>query len=204
MIQNVAPARVDRDALRRYVSEKYTEVANEPEKGFHFHSGRPLAAMLGYDLDEVDRLPPSTVESFAGTGNPFSLGRLQPGEAVLDMGCGAGFDTLQAAIQVGPSGRVTAVDMTDAMLTKTSAGAAALGLTNIDVRRGFAEELPAQDATIDVVISNGVVNLCPDKMAVMREVHRVLKPGGRFQIADIIVHKEVPQDAKDDIDLWSG
>lgn len=204
MVKQVAPARVDREALRRYVSEKYTEVANEPEKGFHFHSGRPLAAMLGYDLDEVDRLPPSTVESFAGTGNPFSLGRLQPGEAVLDVGCGAGFDTLQAAIQVGPSGRVTAVDMTDAMLTKTSAGAAALGLTNIDVRHGFAEELPAQDATIDVVISNGVVNLCPDKTAVMREVHRVLKPGGRFQIADIVVHKEVPQNAKDDIDLWSG
>jgi SAM-dependent methyltransferase len=204
MVKQVAPARVDRDALRRYVSEKYTEVANEPEKGFHFHNGRPLAAMLGYDLGEVDRLPPSTVESFAGTGNPFSLGRLQPGETVLDMGCGAGFDTLQAAMQVGPSGRVTAVDMTDAMLAKTSAGAAALGLTNIDVRRGFAEDLPAQDATIDVVISNGVVNLCPDKMAVMREVHRVLKPGGRFQIADIVVHKEVPQDAKDDIDLWSG
>ena len=204
MVKQVAPARVDRDALRRFVSEKYTEVANEPEMGFHFHTGRPLAAMLGYDLDEVDGLPPSTVESFAGTGNPFSPGRLQPGEAVLDIGCGAGFDTLQAAIQVGPSGRVMAVDMTDAMLAKTSAGAAALGLTNIDVRRGFAEELPAQDATIDVVISNGVVNLCPDKMAVMREVHRVLKPGGRFQIADIIVHKEVPQEAKDDIDLWSG
>ena len=204
MVEQVAPARVDRDALRRYVSEKYTEVANEPEKGFHFHNGRPLAAMLGYDLGEVDRLPASTVESFAGTGNPFSLGRLQPGESVLDIGCGAGFDTLQAAIQVGPSGRVISVDMTDAMLDKTRAGAVALGLTNIDVRRGFAEELPAEDATMDVVISNGVVNLCPDKMAVMREVHRVLKPGGRFQIADIIVHKEVPQDAKDDIDLWSG
>ncbi len=204
MVNQVTPARVDRDALRRFVSEKYTEVANEPEKGFHFHNGRPLAAMLGYDLGEVDRLPPSTVESFAGTGNPFSLGRLRPGETVLDIGCGAGFDTLQAAMQVGPSGRVTAVDMTDAMLDKTRTGAAALGLTNIDVRRGFAEDLPTQDATIDVVISNGVINLCPDKMAVMREVHRVLKPGGRFQIADIIVHKEVPQDAKDDIDLWSG
>ena len=204
MVDQVMPARVDRDALRRFVSEKYTEVANEPDKGFHFHNGRPLAAMLGYDLGEVDRLPPATVESFAGTGNPFSLGRLQPGETVLDIGCGAGFDTLQAAMQVGPSGRVTAVDMTDAMLAKTSVGAAALGLTNVDVRRGFAEELPAQDAATDVVISNGVVNLCPDKMAVMREVHRVLKPGGRFQIADIIVHKEVPQDAKDDIDLWSG
>lgn len=204
MVKQVAPARVDRDALRRFVSEKYTEVANEPDKGFHFHNGRPLAAMLGYDLDEVDRLPMSTVESFAGTGNPFSLGRLQLGEVVLDIGCGAGFDTLQAALQVGPSGRVIAVDMTDAMLEKTRAGAAALGLKNVDVRHGFAEELPAQDATVDVVISNGVINLCPDKMAVMREVHRVLKPGGRIQIADIVVHKEVPQDAKDDIDLWSG
>ena len=200
----VQPAKVDRDVLRRQISDKYTEVALEPEKGFHFHTGRPLAMMLGYDAASIDRLPASTVESFAGTGNPFSMGQLNPGETVLDIGCGSGFDTLQAATQVGPTGRVIAVDMTPAMLEKTRAGAAALGLDNVETREGFMEELPVDDESIDVVISNGVINLTPDKAGVMREIHRVLKPGGRFQIGDIIVHKEVPQDAKDDIDLWSG
>jgi SAM-dependent methyltransferase len=200
----VEAARVDRRRLRGQIQAKYTDVALEPEKGFHFHTGRPLAKMLGYADADVNRLPPSAVDSFAGTGNPFSMGRLAPGEVVLDIGCGAGFDTLLAARQVGPAGRVIAVDMTKAMLQKTRAGAARLGLTNVDARHGFAEELPAVSGCIDVVISNGVINLCPDKAAVMREVHRVLKPGGRFQIADIVVHKEVPQDAKDDIDLWSG
>lgn len=204
MSREVTAARVDRDELRRFVSQKYTDVANDPEQGFHFHTGRPLAAMLGYDLAEVDALPASTVESFAGTGNPFSLGRLNAGETVLDIGCGAGFDTLQAARQVGPTGRVIAVDMTGAMVAKARAGAAALGLANVDVRHGYAEDLPLEDASVDVVIGNGVINLTPDKMGVMKEIRRVLKPGGRFQIGDIIVHKEVPQDAKDDIDLWSG
>ena len=204
MAQQVLAAGVDRGQLRRQIKAKYTEVALEPEKGFHFHTGRPLAAMLGYDDADVDWLPPSTVESFAGTGNPFSMGRLAEGEVVLDIGCGAGFDTLLAARQVGPRGRVIAVDMTEAMLDKTRAGATALGLKNVEARLGFAEDLPAASESVDVVISNGVINLCPDKTAVMREVHRVLKPGGRFQIADIVVHKEVPQDAKDDIDLWSG
>jgi SAM-dependent methyltransferase len=204
MTQQVKPANVDREVLREQIKEKYTEVAQEPEKGFHFHNGRPLAGMLGYDLSKVDRLPASTVESFAGTGNPFSMGRLPRGATVLDIGCGAGFDTLQAALQVGPEGKVIAVDMTEAMLAKTRAGAAALGLKNIDARHGYAENLPVADESVDVVISNGVINLTPDKMGTMREVYRVLKPGGRFQIADIVVHKEVPQSAKDDIDLWSG
>lgn len=204
MVQQVLAAGVDRGELRRQIRAKYTEVALEPEKGFHFHTGRPLAAMLGYEDVDVDSLPPSTIESFAGTGNPFSMGRLAEGEVVLDIGCGAGFDTLQAARQVGPRGRVIAVDMTEAMLNKARAGAAALGLTNVEARQGFAEDLPVASESVDVVISNGVINLCPDKIAVMREVYRVLRPGGRFQIADIVVHKEVPQDAKDDIDLWSG
>jgi ubiquinone/menaquinone biosynthesis C-methylase UbiE len=160
--------------------------------------------MLGYAEADIDPLPAATVDSFAGTGNPFSMGRLNPGEVILDIGCGAGFDTLQAAIQVGPSGRVIAVDMTPAMLEKTRAGAASMGLTNVEARAGFMEDLPVDDATIDVVISNGVINLTPDKVGVMREIFRVLKPGGRFQIGDIIVHKEVPQESKDDIDLWSG
>lgn len=204
MVEQLTASRVDREALRRFVGEKYTEVANEPEKGFHFHNGRPLALMLHYDPADIDALPAATVDSFAGTGNPFSMGRMRPGETVLDVGCGAGFDTLIAARQVGPSGRVIAVDMTEAMLAKTRAGAAALALDNVDVRHGYAEELPAADQSIDVVISNGVINLTPDKLAVLREIYRVLKPGGRVQIADIVIHKELSQDAKDDIDLWAG
>lgn len=204
MTTGVTPARVDATRLREQVREKYTEVAEAPEKGFHFHTGRPLSAMLGYEDALVDALPSGTVDSFAGTGNPFAMGALAPGETALDIGCGAGFDTLIAARQVGPQGRVIAVDMTPSMLAKTERGARALGLENVEAREGLAEELPAESGSVDVVISNGVINLCPDKMAVMREVHRVLRPGGRFQIADIVVHKEVPQDARDDIDLWSG
>ncbi|HJM76507.1 MAG TPA: methyltransferase domain-containing protein [Dehalococcoidia bacterium] len=152
--------------------------------------------MLGYQSADVDWLPEATVDSFAGTGNPFTLGRPHEDETVLDIGCGPGFDTLLAARQVGPAGTVIAVDMTEAMLEKTRAGAVSLGLDTVDVRQGSAEELPADD----VVISNGVINLCPDKMAVMADVYRVLRPGGRIQIVDIMVHSEVPQDAKDDIE----
>jgi len=176
----------------------------EPEKGFHFHTGRPLARMLGYEDSVVDSLPESTIESFAGTGNPFSMGRLYRGETVLDIGCGAGFDTLIAAQQVGPRGRVIAIDMTPAMIEKALAGARQMRLENVDVRLGYAEDLPAEDGSIDVVISNGVINLTPDKVQVMREVWRVLRPGGRFQIADIVVHREVGQSEKENIDLWSG
>jgi arsenite methyltransferase len=204
MTIEVKPAGVDAEALRKQIAEKYADVALTPKKGFHFHTGKPLAMMLGYQEEAVDRLPAGTVESFAGTGNPFSMGRLNPGETVLDIGCGAGFDSLMAAEQVGPEGRVIALDMTPEMLEKARRGAEEMGLENVDFRRGLAEKLPVEDSSVDVVISNGVINLCPDKMAVMREVNRVLKPGGRIQIGDIIVHKEVSQSAKDNIDLWSG
>ncbi len=202
MVTEVRPAGVDVEELRCLISDKYTEVAKTPEKGFHFHTGKPLAMMLGYPQDVVDSLPAGIVESFAGTGNPFSMGGLRAGETVLDVGCGAGFDTLIAARQVGPSGRVISIDMTPAMLEKAEAGAREAGLGNVDFREGLAEVLPVGDNSVDVVISNGVINLCPDKMAAMQEIYRVLKPGGRAQIGDIVVHKEVPDDAKADIDLW--
>jgi SAM-dependent methyltransferase len=197
-------AGIDREALRDHVSAKYRELALNPEAGSHFHTGLPLAQMLGYTDQLLDGLPAATVERFAGTGNPFLLGELSPGEVVVDVGCGAGFDSLIAGRQVGSTGRVIAIDMTPEMRKTAEASAQSLGLTNVDVREGFAEALPVADATADVIISNGVVNLCPDKSAVLREMYRVLKPGGRLQIADILVHKEVPLEAKQDIDLWSG
>jgi len=202
--QQVGVARIDRDELRRFISEKYREVATNPELGFHFHTGRPLALMLGYPTELIDRLPTANLASFAGTGNPFLFGDLHPGERVIDVGCGAGLDTLIAAQQVGSSGQVVGVDMTPEMREKTQEGARLMGLANVEVRAGFAEALPVADGFADVIISNGVVNLCPDKRAVFGEMLRVLKPGGRIQIGDILVHKEVPQDAKDDIALWSG
>jgi len=203
MTLEVRAAAVDAQALRSQISEKYTEVAREPEKGFHFHTGRPLAAMLGYREEWMRGLSEETIASFAGTGNPFSMGDLRPGETVVDVGCGAGFDSLIAARQVGPGGRVTGVDMTPAMLEKARAGARAGGVTNAEFREGLAEALPVEDGSADVVISNGVINLCPDKMVVLQEINRVLKPGGRLQVGDIVVHKEVPDSARADIDLWA-
>lgn len=197
-------ANVDRDELRARVAEKYRDVAVNPELGFHFHTGAPLARMLGYAAEIVAALPQGTVDSFAGTGNPYLFGDLMPGEVVVDVGCGAGFDTLIAARQVGASGRVLSVDMTPEMRAKAAASASAMGLSNVEVLEGFAESLPVGDGVADVLISNGVVNLCPDKQTVFREMFRVLKPGGRIQVGDILVHKEVPQEAKDDIELWSG
>ena len=200
----VGVAAVDRDELRARISDKYRDVATSPELGFHFHTGAPLAKMLGYPEQLVALLPAGTVDSFAGTGNPFLFGDLQPGEIVVDIGSGAGFDTLLAAGHVGPAGRVLAVDMTPEMRAKAAAGAREMGLANVTVLEGFAESLPVGDGVADVVISNGVINLCPDKQAVFREMYRVLKPGGRIQVGDILVHREVPQEAKVDIDLWSG
>lgn len=160
--------------------------------------------MLGYDPGEVDSLPSATVDSFAGTGNPFMMGLLTEGERVIDVGCGAGLDTLLAARRVGPRGTVLGIDMTPAMVEKARTSAAAMGLANVEVKLGYAESLPVEDGWADVIISNGVFNLCPDKLGVMREFARVLKPGGRLQIADIVVHHEVPLSAKEDVALWSG
>src|ERR1044071_3737602 len=176
---------VDPDALREQVRGKYREVAVDPGASFHFHTGRPLAARLGYDAGLVGALPDRAAESFAGVGRPFSLGRLEPGEKVVDVGSGGGFDSFIAAGQVGPRGQVVGVDMTAEMLAKSRQTAAVMGLAQVEFREGLAEALPVPDGWADVVISNGVINLCADKQAVFAEIFRVLRPGGRRQFADI-------------------
>jgi SAM-dependent methyltransferase len=195
---------LDTTSLRSAIEEEYAQVATCPLQGFHFHTGRFLAARLGYPADQVEPLPDSVVESFAGVGNPFSWGDLQPGETVVDLGSGAGLDALLAARMVGPMGRVIGVDMTPAMLDKARCNADLLGLSHAEFRQGYLEDLPVPDAAADVVISNGVINLCPDKATVLAEAYRVLKPGGRLQIADIVVARAVPEDAKTDVALWTG
>ena len=195
---------IDAEALREQVRDKYREVAVDPHRPFHFHTGRRLAARLGYEADAVDALPDGAVESFAGVGNPFSLRRLQPGERVVDVGSGAGFDTFIAAGQVTGSGSVIGVDMTPEMLTKSRATADALGFTQVAFEEGLAEQLPVEDGWAHAVISNGVINLCPDKQVVFEEIHRVLEPGGWLQFADIANGRPVPTEALRDIDLWTG
>jgi SAM-dependent methyltransferase len=204
MADAFAVAPIDVQRLRAEVKLKYRDVATDPTRGFHFHVGRPLARMLDYPMDVVDALPDQVVESFAGVNNPFLMGDLRPGERVLDIGSGSGFDSILAARMVGPSGHVTGVDMTPEMRSKATANAALLGLDNIEFVDGLAESLPLADSSVDVVISNGVINLCPDKLAVYREAVRVLNPGGRLQIADVVVQKPLPDDAVHDIDLWTG
>jgi SAM-dependent methyltransferase len=195
---------LDVESLRLAIREEYATVATEPERGFHFHTGRRLARILGYEEEWLAGVPEPTIASFAGTGNPFSLGRLAPGERVVDVGCGAGIDSLIAARMVAPDGYVVGVDMTPAMLAKARASAGESGLGNVEFCHGFAEELPVPDEWADVVISNGVLNLVPDKAAGLREMARVLKPGGRLQLGDILVEKPVPDGAKKNIDLWKG
>jgi SAM-dependent methyltransferase len=195
---------VDPETLREQVRDKYREVAVDPDRPFHFHTGRGLAARLGYDPAAVEALPERAVESFAGVGNPFSLRPLQPGERVVDVGSGAGFDSFIASGQVGPAGRVTGVDMTVEMLEKSRATASMLNLGNVEFREGLAEALPAEDAWADVVISNGVINLCADKRVAFDEIRRVLRPGGWLQFADIANGRPVPPEALRDIDLWTG
>ena len=195
---------VDPATLREQVREKYREVATDPHATYHFHTGRPLAARLGYDPAIVDRLPDVAVESFAGVGNPFSLRSITAGERVVDIGSGAGFDSFVAASLVGPEGRVVGVDMTAAMLDKSRQTAGLLGLGHVEFREGLAEALPVDDGWADVVISNGVINLCADKKAVFTEIYRVLRPGGWLQFADIANGRPVPPEALRDIDLWTG
>ena len=190
--------------LRNAIQEEYALVANEPQHGFHFHTGRRLANILGYRAEWLAGIPEETIASFAGTGNPFQIGDIKAGEHVVDVGCGAGIDSLIAAKMVGPTGAVMGVDMTPAMVARAQQSAQKAGASNVKFEQGFAEALPVPDAWADVVISNGVMNLFPDKFAGLREMARVLKPEGRLQIGDILVDRSVGDKAKRDIDLWKG
>jgi arsenite methyltransferase len=195
---------VDAEQLREEVRVKYREVATAPNATYHFHTGRVAVERLGYDITLVDSLPERAVESFAGVGNPFELRSLEPGERVVDAGSGAGFDSLVAAGQVGDSGHVVGIDMTPEMLDKSSTTAEMLALANVEFRKGLLEAMPVEDGWADAVISNGVINLCPDKRAVFHELRRVLRPGGHLQFADIANGRPVPPEALRDIDLWTG
>jgi len=194
---------VDVEVLKTEIKKTYASVSTEPEKDFVFPTGRPWAEDLGYP-EELANVPETAVESFAGVANPFSLGRLQPGERVLDLGSGAGTDSLVAAQMVGPTGRVTGIDMTPEMLERARKAAEAMGAMNVEFVEGEVERLPFADESFDVVISNGVIDLVPDKDAVFREIFRVLEPEGRIQVADVTIQNPVSEEGKRNIDLWTG
>ncbi len=198
------PVDVDSQTLRDAIKGEYKEVAEHPGKGFHFHTGRRLTKIVGYQDEWFKGVSELAVESFAGTGNPFAMGALAAGERVVDVGSGGGIDSLIAARMVGPAGQVVGVDMTPAMLDRARAAAAGSGISNVEFREGYMEELPVPDGWADVVISNGVLNLTPDKQKAVGEMFRVLRPGGRLQVADILVDREVPEGAKKRIELWTG
>ena len=204
MTETLDPPAVDLDELRASIRAEYAAVAAEPDRGFHFHTGYRLAAILGYPQEWIETLPAGAVASMAGTGNPFSLGEIQTGERVVDCGSGAGTDALIAARFVGPSGRVIGVDMTPEMLAKARANAVEAALTNVEFREGVLEALPVETGWADVVISNGVLNLVPDKAAALAEMYRVLRPGGRLQAADIVLERPVSESSKQDVSLWTG
>jgi SAM-dependent methyltransferase len=195
---------VDVDVLREEIRKTYTDVSIDQEQEFIFPTGRAWAQELGYPEPELARVPDASVESFAGVANHWVLGRIDPGAVVLDLGCGAGTDLLIAAQMTGPTGRVVGVDMTAAMLRQVRASAEEMGLDNVDTHESLIESLPLEDASVDVVISNGVIDLVPDKDAVLDEIDRVLRPGGRLQLADVVIHHEVSEDARARIDLWTG
>jgi len=199
------PVDLDTQQLRCEVSKMYTRVVAEPRGVFHFHRGPTYAVeFLGYDARELATLPAETTGAFAGIGNPHRIGPISAGETVMDIGCGAGMDLLLAARRVGRAGRAIGVDMTDAMVERAQASARAAGLAQVEVRKGDATSLPVEGGSVDVVISNGVVNLVPEKARAFDEIVRVLKPGGRLQFADILLDEELSEDARRNIDLWTG
>lgn len=191
-------------SLRDEVAQEYAQVAQFPELGFHFHTGRRLTQMLAYKDEWLENFPDKVIESFAGTGNPFTLGQLKAGDRIVDVGCGAGLDCLIAANMVGPSGEVIGIDMTAEMVEKAQKNAKLAGMKNVTFKQGYSEELPIPDEWADVVFSNGALNLSPDKEGVYAELFRVLKPGGRIQVGDIIVQKPLSESAKQNIELWAG
>jgi arsenite methyltransferase len=195
---------VDVDVLRSEIRKTYTDVSTEQGQEFIFPTGRAWAQELGYPEPELSRVPDATVESFAGVANHWLLGRVDAGAVVLDLGCGAGTDLLIAAQMTGTEGRVVGVDMTAGMLQRARASAGEMGLGNVELRESLIETLPLDDASVDVVISNGVIDLVPDKDAVFDEIDRVLRPGGRLQLADVVIHHEVSEDSRARIDLWTG
>jgi len=195
---------VDVDVLREEIRKTYTDVSTDQDQEFIFPTGRSWARELGYPEPELGRVPEATVASFAGVANHWQLGRIDPGATVLDLGCGAGTDLLIAAQMTGPAGRAIGVDMTSAMLDRARDSAAEIGLANVELHESLIESLPLEDASVDIVISNGVIDLVPDKEAVFDEIDRVLRPGGRLQVADVVIHQEVSEDARDRIDLWTG
>jgi arsenite methyltransferase len=195
---------VDVDVLREEIRKTYTDVSTDHDQEFIFPTGRTWARELGYPEPELSRVPDATVESFAGVANHWLLGRIEPGEVVLDLGCGAGTDLLIAAQMTGVSGRLIGVDMTGSMLARAQESAREMGFDNVELHESLIEELPLEDGSVDVVISNGVIDLVPDKDAVFDEIDRVLRPGGRLQVADVIIHNEVSEDARKRIDLWTG
>jgi arsenite methyltransferase len=197
-------APVDVDVLRDEIKKTYTDVSTDAGRDFIFPTGRPWAEELGYPQPELSRVPEPTVQSFAGVANHWTLGRIEPGSVVLDLGCGAGTDLLIAAQMTGPEGRVIGVDMTASMLERAAASAREMGLANVELHETLIESLPLEDGSVDVVISNGVVDLVPDKDAVFDDIDRVLRPGGRLQVADVVIHTEVSEDARARIDLWTG
>jgi arsenite methyltransferase len=197
-------APVDVDVLREEIRKTYTDVSTDAEQDFIFPTGRAWAEDLGYPQPELSRIPEATVESFAGVANHWLLGRIDPGSVVLDLGCGAGTDLLIAAQMTGPEGRVAGVDMTPSMLERAATSAREMGLANVELHESLIERLPVEDGSVDVVISNGVIDLVPDKDAVFDEIDRVLRPGGRLQVADVVIHTDVSEDARARIDLWTG
>ena len=194
---------IDLELLKSEIKKTYASVSAEPEREFVFPTGRAWAEDLGYP-SELANVPDSAVESFAGVANPWTMGRLSPGERVLDLGSGAGTDSLIAAQMVGEDGSVRGIDMTPEMLAKARSAATAMGVSNIEFVEGEAERLPFPDASFDAVVSNGVIDLIPDKDAVFSELFRVLVPGGRMQIADVTIQNPVSEEGRRNIDLWTG
>lgn len=199
------PVNLDTLKLRKEIQSIYARVADDPSGEFHFHRGPEYAAgRLHYDAAELSRLPRTVTEPFAGVGNPHLIAPPAVAATVVDVGCGAGTDLLLAAFHVGPEGHAIGVDMTEAMRDRARLGAAVCGLGHVEVREGQATALPLEDESVDLVMSNGVLNLVPEKRAAVAEIRRVLKPGGRVQIADIVLGVDLPDDARQDIDLWTG